>query len=67
MVDDHLKNDRFAAIFITGLVLFNYPLLSLFNLGTRLFGIPLLYLYLFGAWFTIILLTALTTRAGRRT
>ena len=67
MDKEQSKNERFAAIFITGLMLFNYPLLSLFNLGTRLFGIPLLYLYLFGAWFTIILLTALTAKNGRRT
>jgi hypothetical protein len=67
MADDRLKNERLAAIFITGLVLFSYPLLSLFNLGVRLLGIPLLYIYLFSAWLAIIVLTALTTMAGRRT
>ena len=67
MVDDRLKNERLAAIFILGLVLFNYPLLSLFNLGSRLLGIPLLYLYLFSAWFGSIVLTALTMKAGRQT
>ena len=67
MADDQIKNERLAAIFITGLVLFSYPLLSLFNLGIRLLGIPLLYIYLFSAWLAIIVLTALTTMAGRRT
>ena len=62
MADDRLKNERLAAIFMAGLLMFNYPLLSMFNLGSLMLGIPLLYLYLFGAWLGVIVLTALTMR-----
>jgi hypothetical protein len=49
-----------------GCVLFNYPLLSLFNLKTGIFGIPLLIIYIFIAWVLIILLAAMATRTRGR-
>jgi hypothetical protein len=39
-------------------VLFNYPILSLFNQAGSLFGIPLLYVYIFAAWAGVIGLVA---------
>ena len=45
-------------MFLLGCLLFNYPLLYLFNVDYRLFGIPLLYLYVFAAWGLLIALTA---------
>jgi len=39
-------------------VLFNYPLLALFNRSTEIFGIPLLYAFLFGGWLLLIALMA---------
>ena len=45
-------------ISVLGCVLFNYPLLSLFNQPGALLEVPLLYLYLFGAWATLIGLMA---------
>lgn len=62
MTRDKLKSGRLVAIFLTGLVLFNYPLLSLFNLDSLYMGIPLFYIYLFTAWFIVILLTSWITR-----
>ena len=48
MIHDHRKNGRLIALFIAGLVLFNYPILSLFNrnlIGSR--GSTTLFLYFF--------------------
>ena len=50
----NFDNQRFIAIFILGAVLFNYPILSLFNQAGSLFGIPLLYVYIFAAWAGVI-------------
>jgi hypothetical protein len=45
-----LAGDRLIAAFLVGCVLFNYPLLSLFDRPTEVFGIPLVYAYVFCAW-----------------
>jgi hypothetical protein len=47
------------ALFLLGCLLFNYPLLYLFNVDHRLFGIPLLYAYIFAAWALLIALIAM--------
>jgi hypothetical protein len=49
---------RLFAVFLLGCVLFNYPLLALFNRSAELFGIPLLYAYVFVAWALLIGLMA---------
>ena len=64
------KARRLVGLFLLGAVLFNYPIIALFNRGHFLFGIPILYLYLFGIWALLILLTALVTGSagvGRKT
>ncbi len=53
-----LTGERLVAAFLCGCVLFNYPLLSLFDRGAELFGIPLLYAYVFAAWAGLILAIA---------
>ncbi len=55
-----LRSELIAVIFILGVVLFNKPLLNIFDAGvTRMpFGIPLLYVYLFAAWGALIALMA---------
>jgi hypothetical protein len=50
------RGQRLVGIFLLGLVLFNFPLLALFNVGTAVFGIPVLFAYLFLAWAGLILL-----------
>ncbi|GIK24236.1 MAG: hypothetical protein C3F19_08770 [Rhodocyclales bacterium] len=55
-----ITGQRLAAVFLLGCVLFNYPLIALFNKPGELFDIPLLYLYLFGVWAVLIGLMALT-------
>lgn len=58
MFQRNLTGQRFAAIFILGWLLFNYPLLALFNDASTWFGIPVLYAYLFVAWALVIGLLA---------
>ena len=59
------KARRLIGIFLLGVVLFNYPVLSLFDREIFLSGIPILYLYLFGVWALLILLTAMVTGSRR--
>jgi hypothetical protein len=54
-----LTGERLAALCALGWLLFNYPLLALFNDGGSWFGIPHLYAYLFIAWAAFIGLLAL--------
>jgi len=53
-----LKGERLVDTFVCGCVLFNYPLLSLFDRDVEVFGIPLLYVYVFAAWAGLIALMA---------
>ena len=45
-----LKGQRLVALCMLGVVLFNYPLLAVFNVAATVFGIPVLYAYIFTAW-----------------
>jgi len=53
-----LAGDRLIAAFLIGCVLFNYPLLSIFDRNEEIFDLPLLYIYVFSAWALIIALMA---------
>jgi hypothetical protein len=57
------KSQLLMGLFLLGCVLFNYPILTLFNRRIAIFGIPLLYLYLFMAWTVIIVAIMLITKA----
>lgn len=50
----NLKTQRLAALFVLACLLFNYPLLALFNRPALLDGVPLLYVYVFAAWVLLI-------------
>jgi hypothetical protein len=54
-----ITGQRLAAVFLLGCVLFNYPLIALFNKPGEVFDIPFLYFYLFGAWALLIGLMAM--------
>ncbi|WP_258867984.1 histidine kinase dimerization/phospho-acceptor domain-containing protein [Alkalilimnicola ehrlichii] len=58
------RTDLLIALFIGGLLLFNYPVLSLFSTDGNVFGLPSLYVYLFSAWGSFILCLRLIL--GRR-
>lgn len=45
-----VKAQRLVALCMLGVLLFNYPLLALFNVAATVFGIPVLYAYIFTAW-----------------
>ena len=53
-----LTGERLVAVFLCGSVLFNYPLLSLFDRPLDLFGLPLIYVYVFAVWAALIALMA---------
>ena len=59
MNDFQLKEQRFVALCMLGMLLFNYPVLTLFNVSGNLFGVPVLYAYLVIAWAALIALMAL--------
>ena len=56
---DEKKSQRFVALCMLGMVLFNFPILGLFNVGGTFFVVPVLYAYVFIAWATLIALMAL--------
>ena len=58
MNDFESKGQRFVALCMLGILLFNYPVLALFNVAGALFGVPLLYAYMFIAWALLIALMA---------
>ena len=49
-----LRGQRLVALFMLGCVLFNYPLLAIFNLPATVLGTPVLYAYIFIAWALLI-------------
>jgi hypothetical protein len=55
-MDDKGKEQRFVALCMLGVVLFNFPVLALFNVGGSILGIPVLYAYIFAAWALVIAL-----------
>ena len=57
------KGQRFVALCMLGLVLFNYPILALFNLPGTVFGVPVLYAYIFIAWAALIAMMAFVAEA----
>ena len=60
-----IKGQRLIALFIFGCLLFNYPVLSLFNVPAEAFGVPVLYAYIFIAWALLVGLMALVVEARR--
>ena len=54
-----VTGQRLVALCLLGFVLFNYPLLAVFNVQGTIFGIPILYAYSFAAWGALIGLMAL--------
>lgn len=65
MFQSTVKSQRLAALFLLGVVLFNYPVLALFNRAADVLGIPVLYAFIFGAWTAVIGLLALVVERSR--
>jgi hypothetical protein len=60
-----LTTQRLLALFAAGVLLFNFPLLRLFEQDRLLFGLPLLPTALFIAWAVLIVLLALLLEPER--
>ncbi len=59
------KAQRLVALCLLGFLLFNYPILALFNQAGLVLGIPVLYAYIFAAWAALIALMAIVVgRSG---
>ncbi len=58
MEESERKGPRMIALCMLGCVLFNFPVLALFNVTGTLLGVPLLYAYIFLAWALLIALMA---------
>ena len=56
--------DSWAICFVMGLIMMNYPFISIFNKPSSHFGIPLLYLYLMLGWLFSIFIIYLFSRAA---
>jgi hypothetical protein len=61
MSDDRVST-RLLALAALAFALFNYPLLSVFDVDAVVLGVPLVWLYLFGCWAVLIVLVGLTVR-----
>jgi hypothetical protein len=59
MIGPSIKGQRLVALFLLGLLLFNYPILGLFANDHYVLGIPVLYAHVFTAWALLIALMAL--------
>lgn len=58
------KGQRFIALCMLGMVLFNFPVLALFNVAGTLLGVPVLYAYIFAAWAAMIAVMALLAESA---
>ena len=47
MIGKGLAGQRLVAVFFAGILLFDFPLLSLFDRPLRVWGVPLLHFYVF--------------------
>ena len=58
MGESETRGQRLTALCLLGFLLFNYPVLALFNVPAAVLGIPVLYFWIFCAWAALIALMA---------
>ena len=51
---EQFKEQKLLLLSITFLILFNFPIISIFNFETTINGIPTLYFYVFTLWIMMI-------------
>jgi hypothetical protein len=56
--------DSWIVFFILGIIMMNYPFISIFNKPRMVFHLPLLYIYLQVGWLVSILVIFLFTKAS---
>jgi hypothetical protein len=54
--------ESWVIFFILGIIMMNFPFLSIFNKATEFWGMPLLYLYLYAGWGVSIAVIVLFSR-----
>jgi hypothetical protein len=64
MSESERRTPRLVALCLLGCLLFNYPILALFNVRGTLLGIPVLYAYIFSVWALLIALMAIAVERG---
>jgi hypothetical protein len=62
MTPENTQNKRLFALFLLGCLIFNFPIISLFNHDIFIFGIPILFIFLFFAWGLFIIVMVFITR-----
>lgn len=62
MTPKTIKRNRLIGLFILGVLLFNFPIISIFNVPYYVFTMPILFVYLFIVWVLFIILIMLITR-----
>jgi hypothetical protein len=66
MMRKGLARQRLVAVFLCAALLFNYPVLSLFDRPEPLFGLPTLYVFMFVVWAALIGAIAWIVERGGR-
>ncbi|BAL24034.1 hypothetical protein AZKH_1720 [Azoarcus sp. KH32C] len=66
MMRSGLAGQRLAAAFALAAMLFNYPVLSLFDRAEPFFGMPMLWVCLFIIWALTIAIVAWIAERGSR-
>ena len=64
MGDSESRAPRLVALCMLGCLLFNYPILALFNVPGAVLGVPVLYAYVFFIWAVLIALMGLAVERG---
>jgi len=55
--------ESWVIFFILGIIMMNYPFISIFDKPDKFFGFPLLYIYLMIGWMVSIIVILLFTKA----
>ncbi|MBT0662752.1 hypothetical protein KI809_00410 [Geobacter pelophilus] len=55
--------ESWVIFFVLGIIMMNYPFISIFDKATKFMGFPLLYLYLIIGWLISIVVIVLFTKA----
>ena len=61
-MSEQRTNARLVALAVLAFLLFNYPLLRLFDVNVIVLGVPLVWLYVFVVWAALIALVGLSVR-----
>ncbi|MDQ1538890.1 MAG: hypothetical protein QOE58_3283 [Actinomycetota bacterium] len=61
-MSDSVRSTRMIAVGTLALLLFGFPIMTLFDVKLRVFGVPLLWAYLFVSWGAVIAIIAWCAR-----